>query len=98
MTTTTAFFEAIRKVSQGDEAIARIIADYVEETKQTNIASLKDVFMTKDDKADLIKQLKDDKADLLKHFDTTQWRTVAFITTFFTILLGVCTAVLHFFK
>lgn len=57
---TTDFFEAVRKVS-GNEAVAKTITDYVEQTKQTNTSQLKDVFLTKNDKVEIIDRLN-------KHF------------------------------
>lgn len=53
----TDFFQAVRKVSQGDETLAKTITDYVEQTGKSNHAQLKEVFLTKDDKIDIIDRL-----------------------------------------
>ncbi len=53
----TDFFQAVRKVSQGDEALAKTITDYVEQTGKSNHTQLKDIFLTKDDKIDIIDRL-----------------------------------------
>lgn len=50
---TAEFYDEIKLATANTAANARKISDYMEQTKSSNVAALKDVFMTKDDKNDL---------------------------------------------
>lgn len=57
MTTTTDVFEALQNLvpeAKANPKAAKVITDYLEESKQLNIDHMKDVFLTKEDKVDLI--------------------------------------------
>ena len=99
---TVDFYAAIKEIAQGNtanaETNAKKVSDYVEQTKQTNYATLKDVFLTKDDKADIMNKFaslpatlkdvfltKDDKIDLVNKINDSKWDMIK-------VLLGIFAA------
>lgn len=87
---TTDFFEAVQKVSNDNNSIAKTITDYVEQTKQTNYSTLKDVFLTKDDKIDLVKlivSIKDENFSNLLKF-----------TGLIVTVIAICTGLIIHYK
>jgi len=75
-TTTTDVFEALQDLyhpnGQANAKAAKIIADYMEESRQLHLDRMKEIFMTKDDKLELIAMIKADKADLMKEIFATK--------------------------
>lgn len=84
---TVEFYEAIKEIAQGNTtnaaSNAKMVSDYAEQTKQTNYSTLKDVFLNKDDKVEILQTInrlpttlkeffltKDDKVDLRRYIDS----------------------------
>lgn len=81
-TTTTDFFEALQNLIPGskvDPAAAKKITDYVEETKTTNVANMKEIFLTKDDKIELIGAMKQDKIEVVEKIHKSKTETIMWI-------------------
>lgn len=78
------------KVSNDNNSIAKTITDYLEQTKQTNYTTLKDVFLTKDDKVDLVKlivNIKDENFSNLLKF-----------TGLIVTVIAICTGLIIHYK
>jgi hypothetical protein len=88
-TTTTDFFEALQQLP--DKSAAKTVTDYVEETRQTNIARIKEVFATKEDlqkiKVELIEKINDAS-------DKLNSRLTTLIITLVLMILGLYATIL----
>ena len=74
---TTDVFEALKNLAPHSNAeAAKTITDYLEESKQLNVTQLKEIFLT-----------KDDKIDLMKEITTRFWITIAVTVTLFGIVI-----------
>lgn len=62
--TTVEFYQEMKSLANGNEKSAKIITDYIEQSKANNMATLKDVFLTKDDKVEILKEIGNIKGDL----------------------------------
>jgi hypothetical protein len=69
-TTTTDLYEALQELP--NSKAAKKIADYMEESRQLNLERMREIFMTKDDKAEFIAMTKADNADLMKEIFATK--------------------------
>lgn len=66
---TAEFYDAIKEIAQGNTTNAvtnaKRVSDYVEQTRQTNNSTLKDVFLTKDDKVEIMDKIGNVKTSLI---------------------------------
>ena len=58
-------YEILKRNFQKEEDAAAVM-EFFENAAEEKIASTKDVFLTKDDKIELIKEIKESKADMIK--------------------------------
>ena len=58
-------YEILKRNFQKEEDAAAVM-EFFENAAEEKIASKKDVFLTKDDKIELIKEIKESKADMIK--------------------------------
>lgn len=87
---TIEYYQVVRKIANGNEADAKVLTDYVEQTKQTNYTTLKDVFMTKDDKNTILERIDKIKSTL----QTVLISGIALLLT----AIGIATAIIVNYK
>jgi len=66
MTSTIDVFEAFTKLApNANPKDVKTITDYMEENRRLNIGDMKEIFMTKDDKVELIEKISKSKTETI---------------------------------